>query len=345
MLLSIAEARNRIRKHEWNKQFPVSPRTNSTSTSSSISVGDVQNFIDRMRNERHRESTKKGYYNIWKNFNLFCIKLDYIPENWEERVILYAGYLIQQDKKSSTVRSYVSAIRAVLMSIDVELNENKFLLSSLTRACKYKNDRVKTRLPIYKKLLNQVIGKIYDHFENEQQHYLAVMYCAMFASAYYGLLRVGEVSSGTHPILATDVQIATNKKKIKFILHMSKTHWFDSKPRIIIIKSKENNKKHKARDIFCPYYLLRMYSKLRPTCTSLNEPFFVFGDRTPVKPHHLRKILKLGLELAGFRSSLYDTHSLRIGAASNLLAMGISVEMIKKLGRWKSNAVYAYLHS
>ena len=67
------------------------------------------------------------------------------------------------------------------MSIDVELNENKFLLSSPTKACKMKNDRVRTRLPIYKQLLNQLLLQTFDYFENKSQHYLAILYCAMFA--------------------------------------------------------------------------------------------------------------------------------------------------------------------
>ena len=122
-------------------------------------------------------------------------------------------------------------------------------------------------------------------------------------------------------------------------------HWFDVKPQIIIIKSVKTTltKTNCKQDTSCcPYYLLQAYAKQRPSCVDLNEPFFVLGDRSLVKPQHMRQVLKLNLKLAGFQEKLYDTHSLRIGAALDLLAQGIPVETIKKLGRWKSNVVYSY---
>ena len=35
-------------------------------------------------------------------------------------------------------------------------------------------------------------------------------------------------------------------------------------------------------------------------------------------------------------------HGIRLGHVTDLLNLGVSVETIKKLGRWKSNAVYVY---
>ena len=66
----------------------------------------------------------------------------------------------------------------------------------------------------------------------------------MISTSYFGLLRVGEITSGDHPVLATDVHIAANKRKIMFVLHTSKTHWKNMKPQMIkITSSKATNKK------------------------------------------------------------------------------------------------------
>ena len=48
------------------------------------------------------------------------------------------------------VRNYISPIRAVLKNNGVKLKEDQFLISSLTSACKLKNDQIKTKLPIKK---------------------------------------------------------------------------------------------------------------------------------------------------------------------------------------------------
>ena len=54
--------------------------------------------------------------------------------------MLFVGYLIDKNRKSMTVKSYVSASKAILTEIDVELNENKVLLTSITRVCRLKKD-------------------------------------------------------------------------------------------------------------------------------------------------------------------------------------------------------------
>ena len=49
------------------------------------------------------------------------------------------------------------------------------------------------------------------------------------------------------------------------------------------------------------------------------------------------------LHIAGFKDELYSVHSVRMGRACDLLKLGLSVESIKKIGRWRSNAVFRYL--
>ena len=124
-------------------------------------------------------------------------------------------------------------------------------------------------------------------------------------------------------------------------MYSSKTHGYGDKPQIITIMStKQSVGNRSGKDnILCPYYVLQHYVKIHPECSHINQPFFVFRDGSAVKPAHMRQALKLNLQLAGFDQKLYDTHSLRIGAVTSLLDRGISVETIKKLGRWKSNCV------
>ena len=57
----------------------------------------------------------------------------------------------------------------------------------------------------------------------------------------------------------------------------------------------------------------------------------------------MRNTLKHILQFAGFKKEYYCVHSFRTGRAMDLLKYGVLVETIKKLGRWKSNAVFTYL--
>ena len=247
--------------------------------------------------------------------------------------------------------NHISAIRAVLREDGFELNENKFLLNALTRACKPKNDRVRTRLPICKGVLETVIRKVKSFFAGAGQTYLEVLYVAILTTAYYGLFRVGELSDSPHAIKVADVHIGQNKKKLLFILRTSKTHGRNSKPQMVKISStrkptlcsKKQLEKGCKLVTTCPYNALRNYIKMRPRFNNKCENFFVFQDRSPVKTKQMRKTLKQMLKLAGFEDIHYNFHSIRIGRSVDLMKMNLDVGLIQKLGCWSSNCVYTYL--
>ena len=303
--------------------------------------------MQHLKSERVRTTTRKNCYSVWKTFNQFFVRLDVKPNNWEDRLSLFVTYLVHQKYKSQTVKSYISAIRGVLALEKIKLNEDKFLLASLTQACKLKNDHIRARFPIYRDLLAIIIKKTKDHFETLNQPYLAMLYCTVFVTMYFGLFRVSEISSGEHPVRVRDVYIRGNKNKILFLLRSSKTHGKGSKPQLVKISSKNNDKLLKKTkghgSHLCLYTLLRNFIARRPRYHSLSEPFFIFRDYQPLKPVHVRTILKTVLTLANFQSHLFNTHSFRIGRSSDLLKLGVPVNTIKKLGRWKSNIVYNYL--
>ena len=94
---------------------------------------------------------------------------------------------------------------------------------------------------------------------------------------------------------------------------------------------------------FCPYDILRHYISEWPKYIRTSEPFFVFADNSPVIPVQMHRILKKIIAISGFNPEHYNCQSPCIGCASDMLKMGISVETIKKIGRWTSNAVFIYL--
>ena len=161
--------------------------------------------------------------------------------------------------------------------------------------------------------------------------------------AYFGLFRVGELTTGSHPVMVGDVHIGENKNKFLFILRTSKTHGHSVKPQRVKISSVGMGNSNRKALEWCPFRLLQEFMRWRPQYTSCFEPFFVFRDGTPVAPHHMRSVLKIMIDECNIDSKLYSIHSLRTGRALDLLKIGLSVETIKKLGRWESNAVFAYL--
>ena len=163
-------------------------------------------------------------------------------------------------------------------------------------------------------------------------------------TTYFGLFRIGEVTTSDHVILAKDVHMGKNKKKLMFVLHSSKTHWKDSKPQIVKISKTDGwSKSHFTNLGFCPFEIIKTYLDIRKTRQAYHEQFFIFNDRSPVKLFHFRLVLRKLIIYLDLDPDVYQVHGFRAGRTTDMADMGISVETIKKLGRWKSSAVYNYL--
>ena len=307
----------------------------------------MEHVLQTLKLYSTRSTTAHNYYRVWKLFNAFIIRLNRKPESWEGRLALYGAYLVEKGNQSSTLKSYFSAIKKVLEYIDYELNMNKVLLNTLTKACRIVNDKVKTRKPIQSATLEMLLFELERYFPS--QVYLVALYKTAFVLAYYGMMRIGELTTSEHVMRAKDILIGVNKDKIKITLHSSKTHSQANKPQTIKISGINNHKcvtnqvKLKNRH-FCPFKVVRRYMRLRnPSYANEKEQFPIFRDRSPVQPSHVREVLKELLKRIGLNPNEFGFHSFRIGRCTELFRMGCPIEIIMKLGRWRSNAVYRYI--
>ena len=216
-------------------------------------------------------------------------------------------------------------------------------ISSLTKACKLKNDFVYTCLPIHCGLLELILFEVKREFQDKQP-YLKALYLALFALGYYGLMRVGELTLSKHVVKAANVHMGLNKDKLLVILYSSKTHSEADRPQKIKIVSNrvEKSGKYSHRN-FCPFRLVSHYLNVRGGYENHLELLFIFGDKSPVTADNARSVLRSMLSKLGLDSSLYDMHSFRIGRTSDLVKFKYPIEEVKMMGRWRSNVIYKYI--
>ena len=231
-----------------------------------------------------------------------------------------------------------------------DIHEDRILLASITRACKINYDHSTNKLPLKKNVIALLIKSLNSYYGDQLQPYLVLLDKTMLATAYYGLFRIGKITQSAYVVKACDIFVGTNKDKLMFILHSSKTHGKEDKPQTIKIealgtsiidKSKSQNQASGLQ--FCPFQLLRDYTHMQKPYKTEIEQVFVFADRTPVTAYNFRTMLSNLLKFAGLDQRAYCSHRIRAGHSSDLLYMGVCVETIRKLGRWKLNAVYMYL--
>ena len=295
----------------------------------------MNNILDKLKMERNRSSTRANYYKIWSLFNRFLIQLDSIPRNWEHRVFLFLAHLVNHGRKSSTVKSYFSAIKSILWDGLYDLTVDSIQFRALVRACRQINDQIQPRFPIRLQLLNLILLELERMFED--QYYLKILYQTIIAIAYYGLFRIGEIIQGSHTILAKNVHLAQNKRKVMFILYTSKTHDTSSRPQKVKIAALNQNN----LSCYCPFDLLTRYLTLRNNSyLTKDEHFFIFQGGIEITQLCLRNVLATALSNLGLNSSLYTFQALRAGRVTDLHKWGFTTEQIKIIGRWRSNTVY-----
>ena len=247
-------------------------------------------MIESLKSRSNRPTTLSNYHTIWNLFNSFLIRLDEMPNTWEERLCLYVGYCADRGLQSSMIKSYISGIKHMLSMDDYYLNENKILLTTLTRATKLENDSIRNRLPIQKGLLELMLFEVETSFSS--QYYLELLFKTLFIIGYYGMMRIGELVKTRHAIMAKDIHLSYNKKKLLLVLRSSKTHGKGSKPQTIKISGLQTIQRHhritsrskKGRNFFCPFDITNEYLQIRGDYESIDEHLFIFQDGSQIQP-------------------------------------------------------------
>ena len=120
-------------------------------------------------------------------------------------------------------------------------------------------------------------------------------------------------------------------------------------PQSIVVRIKQSK-----TDPFCQgvsTYLGRTGQPLCPVAAVLaylvtrgngEGPLFLLWGQ-PLTQSQLVSELCKALALAGFHPEKYAGHSFRIGAATTAAACWVPVDVIKTLGRWKSQAYQLYI--
>jgi site-specific recombinase XerD len=136
-------------------------------------------------------------------------------------------------------------------------------------------------------------------------------------------------------------------------MHTAKYHhiWLEN------IKHSNNHSSFKNRSIFekkntlviqgesesavCPVLNMRHYLAVRPAPT-MEHPLFIHVTGNPLTRYQFNSVLQKALASIGNHNH-YSTHSFRIGRATDLAIHGISEQIIRTSGRWRSDVYSSYV--
>ena len=153
----------------------------SLSSTSRISRCEMEHILEKLKANQHRSSTKATYLAIWRHFNSFLVKLDHRPKAWEDRTTLFCAYLVDKGTKSTTIRSYISAIKHIVVTDKYKWDDERVMVNVISNACKLANDIVTIRFPIHIGLLETLIFELKRVYATTQPY--LYIFIQMFISS------------------------------------------------------------------------------------------------------------------------------------------------------------------
>ena len=93
----------------------------------------MQLILKKLKSQSNQKSTVNNYLGIWHRFNDFIMKLNELPKDWEDRVALYVGYMVDQGLQSATIKSYMSATKKYWQMMDINGMTPKFLWAHIQK--------------------------------------------------------------------------------------------------------------------------------------------------------------------------------------------------------------------
>jgi hypothetical protein len=247
-------------------------------------------------------------------------------------VALFISYLHLRGFASTTIITYTTALgyaHKVFMLYDpINSTLVQKLLASVCRISPSSDNR----LPITKILLLNLVMSV-NQMSIPYYHKLLIK--TMFIVAFFGLMRIGEITITTNDKDSLQLnQITFMQRHVKIIIKHFK-HNKNALPRDLLLPKQEQKQ-------ICPDQLLTNYLKLRGLKAGA---LFCFPGGKSVTRNYFTEKLKTGLLFCGLDVNRYKTHSFRIGGASYYASLGMSDTQIRFMGRWESDAFKKYMRS
>ena len=269
--------------------------------------------------------TRAGYGSAIKRFLSFTAAygLSPLPLN-EELLLRYVAHLNLQHLAPSTIKNYLSALRAWVIANGFD--EPIIWTPRVHLACRAvsrSHDPPRQVLPI----TYDILSSMFNHLTPSTDHLLVA---AALSLQYFACLRASELCSNSAlAITPARSDVSFYQSGSSFIMlykcHVSKTspHGF------------EVHVGCSGAPICAPCIMHRFLS----SCPSEpSSPLFRFTSGHLLSYSLYNSIIKRLVQLAGLDSSNYSSHSVRAGAATQAARAGLDPDSIKRLGRWRSQA-------
>lgn len=270
-------------------------------------------------------SSQRNYARAWALCEQFSrevrIQLDFpvtVPI-----LALFVTWMSEKGYAPATIMSYVSALGYQHKLYDFPNPAAAFLIKRLLIATRKAQPDCDIRLPITHAILVKLLQQLMFATSSAFHHKL---FRAMFLLAYHAFLRVGEMTASTHNLQVEQIVSMPQSVVITFRTFKHSQH-----PVTITVSARPGP--------YCPVQAMTAYLRVRGKSAG---PLFQL-DNKAVSRARFVSTLHQTVKLACLPSKRINSHSFRIGAATDAAVAGRSDAQIRSLGRWSSDAFKKYI--
>ena len=180
-----------------------------------------------------------------------------------------------------------------------------------------------------------------------------VIMWAVVMTGFFFLLRASEflVSAGrswgtTRVLKGSNVEGRKDNKQVATLHHAEEVVIYLSGSKTDQFNQGAVRNQFRSGSDLCVVSALAAYQALCPERFAGAEsemPLFRYMDGRPIPRTDLQSLIQLAAVADGQASTRYGSHSLRIGGATALYQSTHDLEVVKRFGRWNSEAFHAYL--
>ena len=163
-------------------------------------------------------------------------------------------------------------------------------------------------------------------------HYDRLLWTAVFSLSFHACLRASEAvqsNTSTHTLQLHQIKLLPNSLTISFSSYKHSAH---NTPDLTIQAD--------PCSISCPIAALSQYLTARGTSSG---PLFISQSSTPIDRETFSANIKNAIRHIGLDQTFYNTHSFRIGRATQLAQDNHPEATIRAAGRWRSTAYLQYI--
>ncbi len=246
-------------------------------------------------------------------------------------VCLFVTYLhVYIQLGSATIATYLSAISFLHKINQMSDPCTNFVVHKLQQACAKRSSATSPgRLPITLPLLHKLLSALPLV---QPILFRQILFKAMFLIAFHACCRVGELTKSgqaQHWLKLHDISFANQSVTV------TSTSYKHCKPGYV-----PKITVHATGNQYCPVMALKAFLSIRGTQPG---PLFCMSDNLPITRHMFCKVLNQCVSFLGLNSAQLTSHSFRIGRATLGLEQGLTIEQIRLMGRWHSDAFRKYL--